>query len=185
MYPNIALTGLARSGKDSVAGRLVSLYGYTRVAFADPLKEAALRTDPWVLHSAYGQLLNVGRLSDLIDCLGWETAKDRYPEVRRILQEYGQAIREMDPDFWIRAALRKVQRARFEGKPVVVSDVRYANEADALRSAGFMVVRVVRPGQAPGQHRSEREMLDYQVDDEIVNDGTLYDLYMKVDRFMR
>ena len=38
----IGLTGYAQAGKDSVANSLVQNYGYTRVAFADKIKELLL-----------------------------------------------------------------------------------------------------------------------------------------------
>lgn len=47
-FQHVALMGRAGSGKDSAAARLVSRYQFVRVAFADPLKESALRLDPIV-----------------------------------------------------------------------------------------------------------------------------------------
>jgi hypothetical protein len=177
---NIALTGLARAGKDSVAARLVEHHGYVRVAFADKLKEAALRTDP-IIDTAPGLYTHERRLSAVVAAVGWERAKDEYPEVRRYLQEYGQTVREIRPTFWIEAAMADVRAAWAAGKPVVFTDVRYTNEADALTAAGFDIVRVTRPGQTPGDHVSERQMLDYPADREIVNGGTLDDLAAQAD----
>jgi hypothetical protein len=167
---NIALTGLARSGKDSVAARLVEHHGYVRVAFADALKVAALRTDPYIPLPAARVTT---RLSALVERIGWELAKDRYPEVRRYLQEYGQTVREIQPMFWIKAAGDAVRDAWDAGKPVVVTDVRYFNEASFLKVQNFDLVRITRPGQTPGAHLSEREMLSYPADREIVNGGSL------------
>lgn len=170
---NIALTGLARSGKDSVAAHLVEQHGYVRVAFADKLKEAALKADPLIPMNNFDVHM---RLSVVVQSVGWETAKDMYPEVRRFLQEYGQTVREIDPLFWIKAAVPALLAAWQAGQPVVFADVRYANEAGYLKTRGFDVVRITRPGQTPGDHVSERQMLDYPADREIVNDGSLADL---------
>jgi hypothetical protein len=178
---NIALTGLSRAGKDSVAARLVEAHGYVRVAFADKLKEAALRTDPIICPDGWPYHDGPVRLSQMIDGMGWEAAKDTYPEVRRYLQEYGQTVREIRPTFWIEAAMADVRAAWAAGKPVVFTDVRYTNEADALTAAGFGIVRVTRPGQTPGDHVSERQMLGYPADREIVNGGTLDDLAAQAD----
>ncbi|MCI3271034.1 deoxynucleotide monophosphate kinase family protein [Streptomyces cylindrosporus] len=174
---DIALTGLSRSGKDSVAARLVEAYGYVRVAFADTLKEAALKANPYIPVDEYGA--DWDRLSDVVSLHGWEMAKDAFPEVRRFLQYYGQTVREIDPEFWIRAAWPAAVRAKRARRPVVFTDVRYVNEADMLRRNGFRIVRVVRPGQVPGDHPSEREMLAYPVDETIVNDNTLAVLAVK------
>lgn len=183
---DIALTGLSRSGKDSVAARLVEAHGYIRVAFADKLKEAALKADPIIEQrrdrDEEGEefTYNVG-LQWIVNDMGWEAAKDTYPEVRRFLQHYGQTVREIDPMFWIRAAGPAVRQAHAAGRPVVFTDVRYLNEAQFLDAQGFRVVRVVRPGQVPGQHISEREMLGYPVHDTIVNDSTLSVLAVRAD----
>ncbi|NED29195.1 hypothetical protein G3I37_30615, partial [Streptomyces anulatus] len=58
MKPNTALIGKARSGKDSVGAHLVRRYAYTRLAFADPLKEMALAVDPLIplSHGVHGRL---------------------------------------------------------------------------------------------------------------------------------
>jgi hypothetical protein len=45
-----------------------------------------------------------------------------------------------------------------------------------LRRNGFDIVRVTRPGQTPGAHVSERQMLAYHASRTIVNDGSLEDL---------
>ncbi|WP_330478670.1 hypothetical protein OG301_26695 [Streptomyces platensis] len=173
---NVALTGLSRSGKDSVAARLVEHHGYVRVAFADRLKEAALKADP-IIHQTTGAAGWVDqRLSDIVRLYGWEAAKDLFPEVRRFLQEYGQTVREIGPYFWIQAATPAVQAAWDDGRPVVFTDVRYLNEAETLEVWGFDIVRVTRPGQTPGAHVSERQMLAYPADRAIVNDGSLEDL---------
>lgn len=183
---NIALTGLSRAGKDTVAARLVERHGYVRVAFADKLKEAALKADPIIsaytsFCDEYDHETSEVRLSDVVSEHGWEAVKDSYPEVRRFLQHFGQAVREIEPTFWISAAMPAVRRAWGAGRPVVVTDTRYRNEADYLAGYGFGVTSVVRPGLTPGSHISEREMLAYPADETIVNDGTITDLEARVD----
>jgi hypothetical protein len=39
----IAISGWKRSGKDTIAAQLIEKYGFTRVAFADPLKDSVAR----------------------------------------------------------------------------------------------------------------------------------------------
>lgn len=178
-FPNIALMGRARSGKDSLAAHLVARFAYSRVAFADPLKEMALKVDPILedhgddMDSAYF------RLSDAVRNVGWERAKDTYPEVRRLLQHMGQTVREYEPDFWLNIAARKISGAAGWGIPVVVTDVRYPNEAEALQRAGFRMVRVLRPSAVPPgvtPHESETALDGFAADVRIVNNGTLEEL---------
>jgi hypothetical protein len=177
-YKNIALIGKARSGKDSIAQHLTRYWSFTRVAFADPLKEMALRIDPVVPN----KMDEPDRLSRIVGDYGWERAKDLYPEVRRFLQSLGQSVRELDDRFWINQAAPKLATAAGWNLPVVVTDVRYVNEAIALRDAGFTLVRVVRPGSAStDMHVSENELDKFPVENLIVNDGTLFDLGCSVD----
>jgi hypothetical protein len=188
----IGLTGHARAGKDSVAAHLVEHYGFGRVAFADALREAALALDP-IVSNGHGDLARrVGRdrpgmwgrrfirLAEVVTIIGWEEAKE-FDEVRRTLQRYGVAIRAMDPEFWIRTALAPVA---YTSRPVVVTDVRFPNEVDAVRNRGGLFVRVRRPGATGNGHISEHAIDHIAADVDIENTGTLADLGAAVERLI-
>lgn len=170
----IGFTGYARSGKDTAAGFLCSELGYSRVAFADALREMALAVDCYVdmrPDFAVGEP-KPRRLSELVDELGWESAK-KFPDVRRLLQRLGtEAGREILGDtVWIDLAVGKA--AKITG-PVVVSDVRFPNEVDAIHANGGIVVRVERPGCEPALgHVSDAGQGELDVDVTITNDSTL------------
>ncbi|WBP87032.1 deoxynucleotide monophosphate kinase family protein [Kitasatospora cathayae] len=147
--------------------------GYTRVAFADPLKSLALSVNP---------LIRDGwRLAGIVRAYGWEQAKE-LSEVRRLLQQLGQSVRDLDPEFWIRQAVARIEAAP---GPVVVTDCRYRNEAVALRRLNFTVIRVQRPphgAELTGpQHVSETELDGYEADATLFNLGSLQDLWDRVD----
>lgn len=181
MPRNIALLGAARSGKDTVASRLVSEHGYQRLAFADPLKDMALAVNP-LIPTIPGEAHS--RLVDLVNEVGWDNAKTVYPEVRRILQTLGQGVRDVDPDTWIRALLPMAYVFALCGLPIVVTDVRYRNEADTLKRAKFTLIRVTRPdldGSKFRRHASETDLSDYEADHTILNDGPLSYLYKQVE----
>lgn len=174
---NIGLIGKARSGKDSAAMHLVRERLCTPLAFAAPLKEMALSIDPLIPLGQY-PCVHV-RLSEMIRNIGWELAKDTYPEVRRILQTTGQTVREYDDTFWITAMRRKLNNAEQWNLPIVVTDVRYPNEAEMLKARGFRLVRITRPGAGAGAgagHDSETALDDYAAHVTIRNTGTLDDL---------
>jgi hypothetical protein len=180
---NIGLIGKARSGKDTAALHLVATRAYTRLAFADPLKEMAIQLDPLVPTGidSHGRIHT--RLSALIRDVGWEYAKDHYQEVRRILQTTGQTVREYDDAFWITSMRRKLNAAESWNLPVVVTDVRYPNEAEMLRSRGFRLVRIVRPQPLSGYgntHESETALDDYVTDVTINNVGSVADLHASI-----
>lgn len=192
----IGLTGHKRSGKDTVAGALVRHHGFVRFAFADALKDVALDINPRVQTFPYGAHRDdpYEYLADIVARVGWENAKAT-PEVRRLLQTIGTAVRAQDPDFWVRIVVRQLShhlnrvtrhpttdRTTWSpAAPVVVSDVRLPNEADAIRGFGGHLVRVVRPGlaldpSALASHISETALDDHEVDFTLVNDGDLDDL---------
>jgi hypothetical protein len=186
MAERIALIGKARSGKDTVAEHLVKNHGFTRFAFADPLKEMALRLNPWVDIAVPGEAEpRFARLADLISAWGWERAKDSVPEVRRILQEYGQGVREQQAEFWIEALLLRAIQVR---TPIVVSDCRYINEAVMLARAGFTLVRIDRPAAGlegdAGAHSSETEQEEIKAHSTILNDADVPALLAKATRWL-
>lgn len=170
----IGLSGYAQSGKDTVAGMLMGLHKYERVAFADKIRELLLAMDPFVY-------ANDGyyRLEDVIDTFGWEVAKVRFPEVRRLLQDLGVGGRTIfGTNHWIVEALKDIAR----DKKVIVTDVRFTNEASFLKDVyGAQIWRVVRPGVgAVNGHPSESQMDDWTYDAVIQNDGDLDDLKSKI-----
>jgi hypothetical protein len=127
--------------------------GWQRVAFADALRGLAVDVDPLIdCRPLVGQLTESGnyirpaeRLSWLWEHLGYQGSKE-IPEVRVLLQRLGDRARHhLGEDVWVDAALRCVG----PGRPVVITDCRYRNEADAVRERGGLVVRVERPGVGP------------------------------------
>jgi hypothetical protein len=180
---NIGLIGRARVGKDTVGRLLYDHGGYERVAFADPLKEAALKLDPIVLSTEERSdwADRPYRLQEAVHGWGWEVAKDRFPEVRRILQELGASVRAIDPEFWLRAGLARVDEVnRTTGRPAVITDVRYPNEAESLRRAGFHLVYIDRPGVPHLDHESEGALGPEDAHLTITNAGSLDELKERV-----
>lgn len=156
----IGLSGYARAGKDTVGEILVRDHGFTRVSFADKLREAALAIDPilwtWV---PPGKERVAVRLSTVIDIHGWEYCKENYPEVRRLLQALGtEAGRNiLGENIWVTAAFKGLDP---DGK-YVFTDVRFPNEYHAIGSWGGEVWRVSRPDTAPvNAHPSETALDD-------------------------
>lgn len=165
----IGLLGKKRAGKDTAAKFLVEDFGYVRYAFADPLKAAALATDPIV--SSYPAEV---RLSQVVKLRGWEHAKET-PEVRLYLQRFGVAMRQhVNPSVWLDATMCPVMD---EARPVVITDVRFPNEADAIEAAGGILVRIVR-AEAPNDdaHVSETALDGRECVALIVNDGPMESL---------
>lgn len=173
----IGLSGYAQVGKDTVGAILVEHHGYTRLSFAQTLKDVLLDVNPRVgmcrmletWDFAYNQGLNVNHAGHCQSAdpamFDWEYAK-KEPEVRRLLQALGVAMRtHVGPDVWVDAVMRQYDAlsvphatlSGFETIPkVVITDVRFPNEAQAIRERGGQVWRIVRPGFGPvNGHESE------------------------------
>jgi hypothetical protein len=167
----IGLHGLPRAGKDSVARILHHTLRYQRIAFADPLKRAA------------AILLD----RPLEECNG-ENGFDRearMPEwgfsMRWFLQVLGtECLRnQVTDDFWIRRAAVEIQKKRLlvPNVRIVITDVRFENEAQFIRQLGGQIVEVRRPGLRASSHASDKPV---RCDWVLNNDGTLDDLWNTV-----
>jgi hypothetical protein len=170
----LGLSGWARSGKDSVAEFLEKEYGYTKASFAKPMKDALVILNPMI-----DVFENRANLAGCVDKLGWDYLKDASTEIRPLLQRMGTEVgREMfGEDFWVDHALSSIP----DGAKVVFSDVRYPNEADAVRKLGGQVWRIERDGYGPANdHTSEHALNKYNFDQRIYNDSDLESLWEKV-----
>jgi hypothetical protein len=170
----IGVSGYAQSGKDEIA-KVAFEYGFERAAFADTLREALVALNP---------LLGIGvRVKDLVMLMGWEQAKRTSAELRMLLQRMGtEAGREIfGENIWVNKTLGGLDPS----KNYIITDVRYQNEADAIRDLDGQVWRVKRPGTGPvNKHKSEVDLDDYNFDFTIKNDGDLENLKHLIDKMM-
>ena len=161
----IALTSRrGRSGKDTLVEKLREEgFEVYRVAFGDVLKhqcsivltsdrqaqivmESHCHTD---LKDAAFEELSINNIpeSDYSEWLRetfWDDTAPRSP--RWHLQQYGTGYRRNhleDPDVWLREGLKEIAKAP-EGSLVVVTDMRQANEYEALNGLGAHLVRLSR-----------------------------------------
>ncbi len=178
----IGLTGYAGAGKDEAATALVQVYGFTRIGFADTLKEVLVKLDPIVYFHPTDSYV---RASTIVYKYGWRDAKDKFPEIRQLLQRLGtEAGREIFGDsFWIERAFDRMDRLPY-AKPVVMTDVRFENEANAIRHRGGKVVRIQRPGCNPvNGHVSDSGVDRLSVDAILDNTGSVGDLHKGIIRY--
>lgn len=169
----IGLTGYMRTGKDSVAALLVA-EGYTKLGFADPLRDMAYAIDPTISLEGVPEGLGLAPFetsvtyTTLLDTIGYEAAKS-IPDVRRFLQRLGtEGVRGVLGDStWVDIAKERALAITRNGGKVVFNDVRFPNEADAIHDLGGEVWRTVRPGHEGSGHASETA-LDAIVPDRIL-----------------
>jgi hypothetical protein len=169
----IGLTGYAQSGKDTVAKILVENYGYTRVAFADKIRDFLYEMNPMVDNVAGEPIF----LKERVNRDGWEVAK-KNPHVRRALQNAGVSARKVfGEDFWIDRSLVSILR----NENTVITDVRFINEADVVKHQAGQVWRIKRLGvDAVNAHVSESQMDGYPVDQIFTNNSSIEDLELMV-----
>lgn len=165
----IGLAGRAGSGKDSVRSILEMHAHFAGLAFAEPIR-GMLR-----------ELFNTNGVSDeyITDRALKETPIPglgvSYRHMAQTLgTEWGRHC--LGADFWLRVANTYMADLRQQGyQRFVVSDVRFANEAEWVRSQGGKVWLVTRPN-LPNVREHISEALPFDVDEQIDNNGTLQDL---------
>lgn len=172
----IGIVGFAQVGKSTTANLIAKRYGFQEVAFADPLRALAKRLNPVL---ATPETVVPMRYVDALWQFGYEDAKSKVPGFREFLKDLGNGVRDvLGKSTWVDAAL-----ARAEGQFTVISDVRFVNEADAVRAAGGVIVRVKRPGYGP-ESDFEKEVELIAADYVISNDSSRAALSAKVDNAM-
>lgn len=140
--PVVAFVGQQGSGKSTLADALVTNCNYTRVSFADALREDVAEL--------YGLTLEEMRTSKgvAMEKLGGATP-------RQILQRYGAFRRAEDSEHWVKRMDAKLQGPNL----YVIDDLRYHNEEAMLRAHDTLIVRL-DSGHAPidDNHESERDV---------------------------
>lgn len=137
-----AFAGPARAGKTSAA---------------DFLQEECEERGFYVERVSFAGILKSG-----CERLGITKERDE-GEYRALAQRWGQSRRERDPDYWVKKTVRKINKMmktehedfnRFddgdgdcwEETVVIIDDVRYPNEVDAVNKLGGTVV-FIDPGK--------------------------------------
>jgi hypothetical protein len=150
----IGFCGPAGAGKSTAAEHLVKHWRFSRVRFAGPLKAMmlALGLDP--------DQVDGNRKEEPTALLCGHTPRQA---MQWLGTEWGRQL--IGDGFWIAAWQAAVARIPLDrpwltaANLIVADDVRFANEAKAIRQRGGIVVRIERPGAASasgGQHVSER-----------------------------
>lgn len=171
----IGLAGLKGSGKDTAGAYLVERYGFVRKSFAAPLKESVAAA----LHVPV-EWLETDK-NDPNACVIYDRGNETVRlTVREFLQRYGtEAHRDVfGVDFWTKQLIDAL-----DGGNVVITDMRFLNETQAVRDAGGITLLIDRPAVAGSgdTHSSEElppaDLIDYV----IVNDGSIEDLHVALD----
>lgn len=177
------ISGRKFSGKDTTGKHLCEKYGYIRLAYADALKEACREIFGFSDEQLYGSLKET-------DDEFWKTSP------RKILQYVGtdlfrdqlsNVVPDLGKNIWVKVVEKKILDIWKENpkQGIVITDVRFPNEVDAVRKLGGTVLRVTRPYLQVNKdlHSSEVEIDKLDVDFELTNDSTIESLYNKFDEY--
>ena len=158
----IGIAGKARSGKDTAAKYLLNKLGsdWYIASFADPMRAMLNAIDVDTSDEAKDLPSNQYGLSTrrMLQTLGTEWGRDCNGN-----------------NFWIDVFSRSNA-----GKRVIVPDVRFENEADLIRKHGVLI-HIKGRGGIEGSHISEQALSIKHGDTVITNNGTLSELYAKLD----
>ncbi|TCP43919.1 deoxynucleotide monophosphate kinase [Rhodovulum marinum] len=167
-FPVIGLAGPQYSGKSTAAKALAGV-GFERLRFAAPLKAAfrGLLAELCVAPDRIERMIE----GDLKEVPAPELSH-RTPRhaMRTLGTEWGRDL--MAPDFWVSPMIARASDLLARGVPVAFEDVRFPNEAAAVRALGGIVVMIEgRGGSAAAAHASES--FAFEADAVIDNSGCL------------
>lgn len=164
----------ARVGKSTACDYLVKFYGFTSLAFADPLKEAVK-----IIYGLSEEQVN-GRLKNIVDEFWNETP-------RQILQRVGtDSIRKGHRgDVWVKSMERRLLKNPENNW--AISDIRFPDEANMIKYLGGYVIKIngtfsEKQEIISSNHESEIAMKSYEEWNAVIdNNGSLKDFYKKLD----
>ena len=186
----IGICGLIGSGKGTVADTLVNEYKFTKLSFADKLKDGVSEVFGWDRQMLEG---------DTESSRYWREQPDQYwsekfgkPTTPRwVLQYFGTEVMrgQMYDGIWVDSCI-----GRYKGQNTVIADTRFPNEVKQIRERGGKIILVKR-GQDPDWfvdyvegniepkdiHTSEYAWAKEEFDFVIENNGSKDELYTKID----
>jgi hypothetical protein len=160
----VGLSGRKQSGKSSTAAFLERWYEAEVLHFADPLKRFCIDVLGLEEEQCYGTEDDKNSLTDLrFEDMPGDALDDWEPgpmSARHVLQFFGtDIVRQMKPSAWVDATMRRA--AGSLAPLVVIADVRFPDEADAILAAGGEVIRLARQIDTEDQHYSETALNQY------------------------
>lgn len=202
----IGLTGFIGSGKDTVANMLCDL-GATQESFASPVKDVCASVFGWDRDLVEGDTIESRDFRETPDIF-WtrKLGIDNFTP-RLALQLIGTEIMRdhFNSDIWISSLEYRLRKS--SNDIIVISDARFQNELNLIKSMGGKVLTVVRDelpewhdiavkankGSVPARHTmntryksvhaSEWSWVGFEFDHVIDNTGSLEDLEKQVNSF--
>lgn len=184
----VSIIGKARVGKDISAKYLMHNLNlkaarntYCTIAFADTLKNHLMTFFDLSPDQVYGDLKEV-------EDKRYSKGDGTYWTPREMMQGYGEFMRSMDGNIWIRLLVEKMISNMFIN--YIVTDVRHVNELEAVKSRNSLIVYIERPDKSiihGESHVSETSLDDYDINPDFVinNDSSFENLYLQLDEVLK
>lgn len=176
MQKIIAITGLKRSGKDTIANYLRDNYGYTIFRFAEPIKKVI------ILLMEYA---NISK-DDIENYLEFDK-EVVIPELNASYRQLAQTLgtewgrEQIDQDFWVNLLNFTIK----DNDKVVISDLRFESEVDFIKTKKSYIIKVYRgDDEIKDEHISEQGIDDGHINYFIDNNSSLDYLYIQADSVM-
>jgi hypothetical protein len=176
----IAISGKARSGKNTLASLLVKNMGLDDtnsklVALADPMKKIIELMFPEADSEC---LFGPSELRSKVINDNFIDANNKPLTYRQALIDLGAFGRKYNSDIWLSCLIGDAKKST-DKLAYVITDCRYINEYNYLKGSGFYCIRVLRDDHSKINDTSETEqdLIDNSGFDYIVyNNGSLEEL---------
>tara|TARA_R110000764_G_scaffold136846_1_gene224757 strand:+ start:110 stop:655 length:546 start_codon:yes stop_codon:yes gene_type:complete len=168
----IGLSGKARGGKDAAGDHIRDMCGFSTYAMAAPVKEACRVIFGWDYRHLHGHL------KDVLDPIYNVTPR---AAIQKLGTEFGRNM--INNDIWTIKAENEI-KARSN---LVITDIRYNNEAELILENGGIIIDIKRRKSARAlifgmkNHSSEKGISSNLITEIVTNNGSLVDLYKKID----
>lgn len=193
----IGIIGKKYSGKTTCADYITSKYDFITTSFADPLKQACAALFMLDDEQLYGDKKEIADEKwfdvsprQIMQFVGTDLLRDN---MHKLIPDLGSNIFVYRFGLWYHKLRQSDTKIN-----VIISDVRFKNEAYAIRQAGGILVKIIRPtvkqhrsllqklkskfrSNDTSQHISEKELDKIIYDILIINDSDLVNLYEKID----
>ena len=192
----VGICGFQSSGKDTIAELLINEYGFKKLSFAGALKDVLSVIFGWSREKLEGLTKEDREWREQID-VWWSKTLDM-PQLspRYALQYFGTELfrNHWHQDIWVKVVENKLTNMVKEEGNVVITDCRFENEINLIKTYGGTIINVYRNmpqwftdykngidvEEVKLLHRSETEWIRCQADTIIENTGTIEELYTKV-----
>lgn len=176
----IGILGKKYNGKDTCADYIVSTYGYTKTAFAEPLKKITRELFQFSDEQLYGNL------KETIDSV-WNItprAALQFIGTDLIRKNINQLVPNVGEDFWVK--IFENMYTKMSDHNIIVADVRFQNEVDCIKKLGGIIIKVERSTNYSDDHISEKNIdLINNYDYLILNNSDLKTFYINIERVFK